>query len=329
MKKFLLYNIFTVAIIFWGCSVAQFTNYQYDRSGSETRTEKKINMKELIDESYPRFIDKTLDKIELPAGITSHLTYKDKIVVMNFDRLYNSYKDQQLVVDRFLIGRLLKNNYMVFDRNENTLKISLLENSSHISNYFRIYNDSSMTAIVSSTLQTATRILAYRILELGIIKTEVKSDMKISRYGVAELELRLIDAGSGQILYSGIVNGNWQDEISMDTYDRVKDLHFKFENDALPLSLNLQPKEWLQVKYEITSTSEITGIRLYFNTGDNSANVTIKNKEAKIVRSFIIPTALTTKFEYLWDLTDMNGTKVPQGSYSIYVDNVLATTINY
>lgn len=329
MRRFLPYSIFIGAIILWGCGTAELTSYNIERNGNESRTEKKINVKKLIDDSNPRFIDKALDNIEFPPALTSRLTYKDKIVVMNLERLYNTNKDQQLVVDRFLNSKLLKSNYVVLDRDENTLKISLLENSSRINNYFRLFNDSSMAAIVNSTLQTATRILAYRILELGIIKTELTSERTISRYGAAELELRLIDASSGQLLFSDIVYGNTQDEIPLDDYNIIKDMHFKFENDALPLELNLQPKEWLQVKYEITSTSEITGIKLYFNRGDNSANVLIKDNSSRIVRSFIIPASGPQRFEYIWDLTDSNGKKVPNGSYSIYIDNVYARAISF
>jgi len=329
MKRSVLLFSFLAGFILSGCTTADLVSIKRNYNFSSTL----VNLDEVLSKSDPRFIDRLLRNLELPLGLVSKLSYNDRISVVRLDSIAHPENRPQLfAVDRALIEKLISRDYIVVERNEQVLAKALAEGSSDESRFVHHYldgkADSSLTEKRAENLYYATKLLAYRILELGITEAKDEANNNVMRIGRAEIELRLIDANTSRILFSDIATAYILDTLSESEHQILKGIHYKFAPDALPLVLNLQAKDFINVA-ALTRRTTLAGEMVFlFTPGNQLTHAYIADELSnELVQSFDIPSsAKTTTFEYRWDLKDREGKLVKPGYYSLWLNDIKAQT---
>ncbi len=201
-----------------------------------------IDIDRLIYDSPPRFIDRALDKMRLPEGILSKLGYSDKVMISCLNRENPAEIGARSAVDRAIISKLLSGNTRVIERSKHLIGEILAESLPNENSLWHYYvtstGDSSKTLKSSGSMLYPAKILAYRILDLGITQSINQADYDIYRFGVAELELRLIDVSTSQILYSGIVTSVDEDTITNSEYTLLSRMHLRYYPDDMLMGSN-------------------------------------------------------------------------------------------
>ena len=284
----------------------------------------------------PRFVEKLLNNIQLPNDLTAYFSKTDKVIVSSLERFAHKEFDAQIITDRWLIGKLLQNNTMVLDRDEHTIALCLGEKRSNISPSKQSnvqLNDSGLSASFIWNGTAGTKTLAYRILELGIGKVNSPDGKTVRRIGNTDLELRLINTETTQILYSGVVSANYEDTLTTAELAIVSGLHLSFENDALPLSKTYKAKEMLdQIKTGAVSAitkNQIDSIIFKLDIISIS-KVLIKSTSGETVFSKTLDPKMVVDDKHrtifyeqtiVWDLKDKSGQYVLPGEYSVLLNN--------
>lgn len=326
-NKILICMIFISITLFMGCTRATFM--AIERQGG---LEEKIVSKDIfsiLNQTNPRLLDKVLDNLTLPEKLYSLIGRNDRILIQSLERNYYSDNDLQLVINRGLISKFLNRNIPVLERDENILITALVENNENLGRDWKAYSfkaiDTQFVFENKNPLQTATKVFAYRVLEFGIINIPINQGNFIQRVGFLELEIRLIDVKSSQILFIDLVKSNYVDRISNEDYKIVNDLHYKFISDALPLVQSVQPKDFILTNME-QSFYEGTGYyKLRFRRGDVESQVRIIYESTNTeVASFVVPTLNENSsfFDYELKIDPISG-KFKKGTYVIYIDGNL------
>ncbi|MGB9588680.1 MAG: hypothetical protein ACPL7O_10930 [Armatimonadota bacterium] len=296
---------FVAGFVLSGCSTADLVTMKSNYNFSSV----PVDLNEVLSKSDPQFIDRLLLDVELPSGLASKLSYAGRISVLCLDSVAHPENRAQLFVgDRALIGKLIEKNYTVVARDRRALARILADGSSDERNFLEYYfgskAESLLTKKPTDNLYYATKLLAYRILELGVTGGRDEANNSVLRVGRVEIELRLVDAQTSCILYSDIVRGYAIDTLSESEYQTLKGIHYRFAPDALPLVLNLQPREFINVaSLTKTTTGEIAFL---FATGSQVTRAYIMDESSgELVQSFRIPSSADTPtFEYKWDPKD-------------------------
>ena len=323
--------IFAFSLTIIGCSSASLVSLQPNVSATQTPV--FANVKSLTSDTNPRFLDGVLNNMQLSPTLLPRLNYNDRVAVMSIDRIAHTENDAQLVVERALIEKLLERNYFVVERDENILGRLKVESSRDNNELWKYYlhqkPDSLSDKKFLGDISFATKLLAYRILELGITEGQPTERNQVVRYGKAQIELSLIDASTSRILYSGIVEGFAQDTLSLDEYHAIAGLHYVFPSDALPLVLNLPTKSAISVQRpeqrEVTS-----GVDFEFQEGEQDTRAYIATDSSsgfETVAKFDIPGAAGGGlFSYHWDLRNFDGNRVPAGQYALWLEGAWVRT---
>ena len=120
---------------------------------------------------------------------------------------------------------------------------------------------------VQTQLPSATKLLTYRVVECGIqrgVKSregELDEDKLITRMAMTVLDLKLVDASTGQIVFADRIAGNAQSEGLKGDFDRRKDPRYRFYSHGNPLQ-NGNPSEQEVVKEIDPDLSEAPNLRI-------------------------------------------------------------------
>ncbi len=138
-------------------------------------------------------------------------------------------------------------------------------------------------------------------------------------------------------MYSGIVSANYEDTLKADEFALVSGLHLGFDNDALPLSKTYISKTMLNEihtqrteKVTAKSNNEIESVAFKIDCKGNTTLI-IKSENGKIVfQKEIIRMngpGLSSIQTVTWNLCNQAGQIVPNGEYSVFLDDVFAKTL--
>lgn len=318
---------FIVFSFLWGCSGASFLKSEVGNNNTvKADTSYEFQMKEIMKKTEPRFIDNLLNSMQLPTEMLNMLSGKDRIIVTSLERAYHSDNDVQVMTDRYFIKKLLSSSFNVLDREEHVLIASFAENNKNAGdmlNLLTLRNSEGLSIKIPYNLsQTATKILSYRVLELGVTKIPQNNSDLIKRFGNAEIEIRLVDASTTQILYTDIIRGNYEDLITKKEKQLVDNMHYRFEPDALPLSAKYQSKDFVTDNLNPGIGSKF-GRKLQFQKGGRDSEVQVINHEKQIIAAnFVVPKAIAREdtFIYFLPYIDKDGHPLPDGKYSIVID---------
>jgi hypothetical protein len=315
-----------------GCSPATFVGVE--KTGDVQFKTIKRDYVELLRNTNPRFLDKVINTLKLPENLLGLITRNDRVIVQSVDRNYQSDNDLQLVIYRGLIANLLGRYITVLDRDENVLLVSFAESNGQLGNDWKIYSAKYLDSIIvfskSTGIMSATKILGYRVLEFGQLSIPINDGKDFQRVGSVELEMRLIDANSSQILFTDVLRNTYYDFISAEEYNLISDLHYQFIYDALPLVQQVKYKDILLFPKEEQQLQGLATMEFKFRKGQKKSNVRIVQATTlRIVADFNIPSfdQRSDEFDefyvYKLNLIDSFQQPLPKGKYGVYIDNVL------
>lgn len=115
-------------------------------------------------------------------------------------------------------------------------------------------------------LPTATKLLTYRVLECGIQRGlqsregGFDEDKLISREAMTVLDIKLVDASTGQITFADRISGVARSEARKGEFDRRKDPSYRFYSHGSPLQ-NGNPEEQEVVKDDDLGISDAPNLR--------------------------------------------------------------------
>lgn len=329
MKK--IYSLSLLLIILAGCSGAEFIRVE---RVSQTKSTVNKDITKILRLTNPRFLDKVLSTMTLPDNFFSNITSDDKIIVQSVDRNYISDEDLQLVVYRALIDKLLKKHLTILDRDENILSASFAESDKHFEKSWLVYKKKYADSLISfdnEKFLKATKILGYRILEFGQTIVPV-DEYNLQRIGAIELEIRLVDANTTQILYLDQINNIYHDLMPSEDFQIIADLHYSTVSDALPLVNNVVSKSIINpIKEEKVSDTKPV-LEIIFARGNAQSTVEIIHSQLnKVIARFKVPPKGFNNNDYVYtlNLVDENNIPLPAGEYKIFVDNELVHTFIY
>lgn len=113
----------------------------------------------------------------------------------------------------------------------------------------------------STELPPATKLLTYRVIECGIQRGlqsregGLDEDNLISREAMTVLDIKLVDASTGQILHADRISGVSRSEALKGEFDRRKDPKYRFYSHGNPLQ-NGNPEEQEVVKEDDLGISD-------------------------------------------------------------------------
>ncbi|MGC8654692.1 MAG: hypothetical protein ACP5US_11960 [Candidatus Kryptoniota bacterium] len=284
----------------------------------------RIDIDRLIYDSPPRFIDRSLDKIQLPKGILSNLAYGDKVIIQCLNQETLADTGMRSAVDRALVSKLLSGRVKVLDRDKRILGQILADSGSSENSLWYYYiaptRDSSVGLKSPTSILHPTKILAYRILDLGIAQSVDRTKYDIYRFGVAELELRLIDVPTSQILYSGIVTNVVEDTITNSEYLILSKMHFRYYYDDIVIDHTITEN---QPDFLIDPGLAIGNITFNFKEGRQVAYAYIAETNIKkIVKKIRIPADNPgSTFSYTWDFTNDQAERIKPGDYVLLLND--------
>jgi hypothetical protein len=325
MKTKILLSL-VLALILSGCAVpAKFLTSNYIENVEQNNIVEPISFEKIIRKTEPRFIDELIDKIELPNELLSVLQAKDKIIVKSIERDYYSDLDGQVNVERSFTRKLLRNGFSVLERDNNMMTSFIFENPKNISKLGKLQMKSMKDPSkieLDLNINVATKILAYRVLELGVFKQKIKDKEETRRIGNAEIEVKIIDAVTSQILFCKVLNAYNEEVINNKELDAINNLHANFEKDAYPLAQIIDVKNTFKEINESTGEKKkASAIELNFLCNDLSNVKIVDASTGNIVDKFIVPAATPTqnKYKYTWDVT-----KVKRGKYNILIGEIFS-----
>jgi len=265
------------------------------------------------------------------SQLTAYLSTKDKIIITSLDRNNHSDTDAQVYIDRFLINKLLKSGYNVLERDNHILLAATAEGAKNSDQLISLYNGSATDSLFNKTyipIYYGSKILAYRLLELGTLKMKIPNSNETKRVGNAEIEFRIIDASTTQILASELITGYYEDTILDDELSFITNLHYKFDTDAYPLLKQIDGKNQidnLSKTVEDKTITRYTVINLNFKRGTKSDAVIKFARTGSVIKSFVIPeeSGIQKGYTYEWNVE-----KLPVGKYDIYINGKYESSID-
>lgn len=327
MKKMHLPLAIAFALTLSSCYSVQFVSL------SNNSVAPPVDVGRLLYDSPPRFIDRTVDGLTLPAGLLARLTFNDKVMISSLDSIDRIQSSAYEVVDRALIQKLLARNLVVVERKRHLIGRVLAESSADRNDLWSYYisraNNSNPVSRSSGQTIYPTKILAYRILDLGITQSINQASMDVYRTGVAEMELRLIDVPTSRILFAGIVTDIRQDTISDSEFRLFARLHFTYYPDDFS-SMSAIPLPRKQEGFLSNQGIAAGSITFNFTEGAQIAFAYVRNDFTnQLARAIKIPGDQPgSTFTYKWDLVDDNGNLVKTGSYALFLGGAKVADFN-
>jgi len=144
-----------------------------------------------------------------------------------------------------LVRALLKNQYLVLERDNDMLKHLLKE--SRNTNFKESYslmnqkiekNGDSSTVVfelLKTHLKAADYIVSYRILECGLVYGRNVVDGNIERQGLVRLHVRVQNTENGEIVYAANESGDYKDRVPEDFLKYYENYHFNYFSYQYPL----------------------------------------------------------------------------------------------
>ncbi len=313
-----------LSLIFIGCGApAKFVNVNFINSEQCDELSNNVDYKYLVQKSEARFIDNLLEKLDLGSDALSFLSAKDKIIVKSIERDFHSDIDAQVNVERVLQQKLLQGGFCVLERDENIMSSLIYENSNNLNktaNKVLVKGKDTLYVGYEIPINYATKILSYRVLNLGLIKVSGKD--KTTRFGNAQIEIKVIDAKTSQILLNKILNAFHEDKLNNIESENIYKIKFNnFRFDSYPFINNSKSDNTIPIneKEKIYDT-----IELIFLKGDDPSTVKIISEKTNItVESFNLPQLGSFETNKNFKYTLKNN-KLHPDKYNIYIDNLWA-----
>jgi len=196
-------------------------------------------------DSNQYFIDKTAQKLKIRSLLDRTTTKGSKISVVSMEIPQTLDAPIISTIEDQIISQAVVNGNVVYERDPDLLKYLIEEKSN--SNYSiasqsqlqkYIEPDTVFVRLFETQLEPADYILAYRILECGLMYRKGSSQKYKKREGLVRLHVRLINTESGRILLAGNLTAQHEDEVRSVLVRKLKDFHYEYFSHELPVQKN-------------------------------------------------------------------------------------------
>ncbi len=190
-----------------------------------------------FENSNQLFIERTVDKLDL--GKTFPIPQGQSIALVSLES--DKTVDAPIVatIEDQLVRSLLKNQFVVLERDNDMLKRLLRENhpTDHKSGYSILTTDSAQTFVkmYKTHLKAADYLVSYRVLECGLVYGRNITDGFIDRNGVIRLHVRIQKVDTGEIVYAENLTGTYKDRVVAEYLQYYENYHFNYFPSGYPL----------------------------------------------------------------------------------------------
>lgn len=278
MKRLFFIVVLIVTIsLFMGCST----------------TRKSISFKE----SNAYFLKENIEQIDI-GQLTNYIDENDNIVLVSTEVEDTHDNTINSTIEDVLIKKLIENNYSVLERDNDLIYRLLSESDTSYTHYlktkrisqsnssslgmsdsyfsnFKFSSSASQNSMyasgansqekenfdqmsINTNLLTADKILAYRVIENGIIYENANnidpSIPDITRTATTLLSFRITDAKSGKIISMVDVDQSSSDQISKKDQDLLEKYHYRNYSFSYP-NIYGNPKQVVHRKDKATTPS--------------------------------------------------------------------------
>ncbi len=190
-----------------------------------------------FENSNQLFIERTVDKLDL--GKTFPIPQGQSVALVSLET--DKTLDIPIVasIEDQLVRSLLKNQFVVLERDNDMLKRMLAEN--HATDFKNGYvittMDSAKTFVkmFKTHLKAADYLVSYRVLECGIVYGRNIVDGYIDRNGLIRLHVRVQKVDTGEIVYADNLTGTYKDRVIAEYLQFYENYHYNYFGSAYPL----------------------------------------------------------------------------------------------
>lgn len=252
-------------------------------------------------DSNAYFLKNNLENIDM-SELTKYLDKKDNIILVSIEN-EDTYDNSLIsLIEDVLIKKLIDNGYNVLERDNDLLYRLMSESESSYTHYLRnkrrkylnsrslgsssvlvgdqfYLHGASKSLLASGTnlyetenfdeskiqtiLKAADKILAYRILEFGIVYEDITNKSihsdSLNRVANAILNFRVDDANSGKILSINTIENSTTDQISKEHKKLLEDFHYRHYSFGYP-NIYGNPE---QIEYDKSKNKSSSSNTLY------------------------------------------------------------------
>ncbi len=248
-----------------------------------------------FEDSNAYLIKKSVESISLADSIAQFIDQDDKVVFVSIERDKTDDHAIPSLIEDVFIEQLVDRGYQVLERDDNLVYRLMAESDSAYTYMERIRRKASSTqrsaAVTDPTflyppekygnistytdyehyndhafytsLYSADKIIAYRILESGILYERIyKKTESDTLHRIADtiLHLRIEDAKTGEILNVSEARGTVSDTVRTDDMRLLENYHMHFYRFGYPVTYGNQPQVSIAIEKEQAQASNATKI---------------------------------------------------------------------
>lgn len=223
-----------------------------------------------FEQSNQLFMERTVEGIDLDAVLSARVPKDAKICLVSMESAETSDHPFIAEIEDQLLTALCADGYAVLERDGDLLQRMIAERSADNFRWMRFPNDMVVSqqgaavgaassgwlatgyasgydrttvygANADSVLALETQlagseyVLAYRVLECGIVYRKGPQRGTATRDGLLRLHVRLANAKSGQLLYAGNLQSTHEDQVPGVSVRQLANFYYSFYPSNLPL----------------------------------------------------------------------------------------------
>ncbi len=203
-------------------------------------------------------IEKAVLDMNLPAKVAAAVTVSDMITFSSIETHTTTDLEVVVAVEDAVIRQFVNSGYKVLDRDFDQVHKNLLDSGKLNGSAITVNYQEGLEPVYVLTknnaleITPATKVVTYRINEIGVIYTPVKDAngyvKEVTRDARVILNVRVENPGTNQILYSSTIEGKYQDLLPA-TYARyLENVHYHFTPSNYPVTTpNRKVNDYLQI----------------------------------------------------------------------------------
>ena len=181
-------------------------------------------------------IEKSIHGLEMVNSIRSVISRNHKLVIASMEKPYSGDSLVSHLIEDNLITNLSNIKYNVLERDEDLIYRLMSESEKK----YRVIVEPHNLENLDFNIQSADKILSYRVLECGILlessknRTYRNGGLDNIRHARTKLHIRVIDAKTGRIEFATILENEVDDIIPSGLAQTLSKIHFTYHDYNLP-----------------------------------------------------------------------------------------------
>jgi curli biogenesis system outer membrane secretion channel CsgG len=191
-------------------------------------------------------IEKAIIDMNLPAKLSGTVSPSDMITFGSIEEVTTSDADVIVAVEDAVIRQFVNSGYKVLERDFDQIHKNWIDsgkiNGANLSFKFQegMKPAYEVTKNGAFELTPATKVVTYRINELGIMYTPIKNSAGyvevVTRNARVIMNVRVENPATNQILYSNTFEGNYEDVLPNAHARNLENIHYRFHPYNYPVS---------------------------------------------------------------------------------------------